>query len=290
MNSERAVSDRFLIALLIASLVHAFLILGLTFEMPKPVNEIGRTLSVTLVTAPAREAPKKPDVLAQENQVGGGQAEKRAVPRAVPPPPPKPRPVPIEKHVEKRHAPVPEPIREAKRKPVLVAEKAEKKVVVDAGEEEEPKPELPKLSAALLSQQITEVSTSLANTPDTEAPEPRRLHINSVNAHKYKAAAYEHDWQQKIERVGNLNYPDEARRQNLSGALVMAVHVRPDGSVEKIDIRQPSDYPVLDEAAERIVRLAEPFAPFPAELKQQADILVITRTWRFYNDSTMDTH
>jgi protein TonB len=284
MTNEKAVSDRFLIALLIASLIHALLILGVNFEMPEP-GKLRKGLSVTLIQAPSRKAPEKADFLAQENQFGSGAAEKKFLPRAEP----VPRPAPVAKPAEKPPAPIPESVREAKRKPVLVKEKSEKKIVADEGEEDRPKPNLPKFSADLLSQQIAEVSAGLTESRDTEARHPKVVHINSVNAHKYKAAAYEQAWQQKIERIGNLNYPDEARRQKLSGALVMAVHLRPDGSVAKIDIRQPSEHKVLDEAAERIVRLAAPFAPFPDELKQQADILVITRTWRFYNDYRLET-
>jgi protein TonB len=284
MYTRKADSDRFLIALLIAGLLHALLILGVNFEMPEPAK-IGKALSVTLVPTPSRKAPEKADFLAQENQFGSGTAEKKALPRAEPPPRPAP---PAVKPVEQRPAPVPRPVREAKRKPVLVQERSEKKVVADDGDEDQPKPNLPKFSADLLSQQISEVSASLADSHETEARGPRIMRINSVNAHKYKAAAYEHAWQQKIERIGNLNYPDEARRQNLSGSLVMAVHLRPDVSVAKIKISHPSEYPVLDEAAERIVRLAEPFAPFPDEIKQQADELVIIRTWRFYNNARLE--
>jgi protein TonB len=284
MHPEKAASDRFLIALLIAGLLHALLILGIGFEMPKP-DKIRKALSITLVQAPSRKAPEKADVLAQENQLGSGTAEHKAIPRTEPPP----REAPPARPAEKPPAPVPEPVREARRKPVLVKETSEKKIVADEGEDETPKPNRPKFSADLLSQQIAEVSTALTESHDTEARRPRIAHINSVNAHKYKAAAYEQAWQQKIERIGNLNYPDEARRQKLSGALVMAVHLRPDGSVAKIEVRQPSEHKVLDEAAERIVRLAAPFAPFPDELRQDWDILVITRTWRFYNNYRLET-
>lgn len=242
-------------------------------------------MSVTLVRTPSKAAPEKADFLAQENQLGSGTAEKKAIPRAEPPP----RETPPARPTERPPAPVPEPMREARRKPVLVKEKSEKKIVADEGEDEQPKPNLPKFSADLLSQQISEVSTALTESHDTEARHPKIVYINSVNAHKYKAAAYEQAWQQKIERIGNLNYPDEARRQKLSGALVLAVGVRQDGSIYSVQVRQPSEHKVLDEAAERIVRLAAPFAPFPDELKQEADVLVITRTWRFYNNYRLET-
>ncbi|MGZ8244455.1 energy transducer TonB [Methylomagnum sp.] len=282
MHSEKAVSDRFLIALLIAGLIHAALILGVNFEMPKP-EKIRKSLDITLIQSASRVAPKKADFLAQENQVGSDEGEKKALPRTAPPPREG-----VGRQVE-RAAVAPTPVREARRKPVLVQEKSPKKVVADDGEEDRPQPELPKLSAETLSQQITEVSATLSQSHETDTHHPRIVHINSVNAHKYKAAAYEHAWQQKIERIGNLNYPDEARRQKLSGSLVMSVGINPDGSIQNIKISHSSGHQVLDDAAERIVRLASPFSPFPAELRQEADVLVIIRTWRFYSDYRLET-
>lgn len=281
MYTERVASDRFLIALLIASLVHALAILGIGFERPKP-EKIKKSLAVTLIQHPSREAPEKADFLAQENQFGSGTGEKKAIPRA--------RPMPREgtgKQAERTAET--SPSREAKPRPVLVQEKSEKKIIAEEGEDEKPKPEPRKFSADALSQQIAEVSEELNRNLETEARKPRIVYINSVNAHKYKAAAYEHSWQQKIERIGNLNYPEEARRRKLSGSLLLAVGIRQDGSVFSIQVRQSSGHPALDAAAENIVRLASPFAPFPEELKRDADVLVITRTWRFYNDYRLET-
>jgi protein TonB len=86
-------------------------------------------------------------------------------------------------------------------------------------------------------------------------------------------------WVDRIERIGNLNYPDEARRRNLHGELEMTVTLRRDGSIKAIDVIRSSGEPVLDKAAERIVRLAAPFPPIPGE--QHVDELYITRTWQF---------
>jgi len=88
-------------------------------------------------------------------------------------------------------------------------------------------------------------------------------------------------WRAKVERVGNLNYPDEARRQKLSGSLLLDVALNPDGTVNDIQLRRSSGQKVLDDAAMRIVRLASPFAPFPKDIEQEVDILHIERTWQF---------
>ncbi|MEJ2760202.1 MAG: energy transducer TonB [Gammaproteobacteria bacterium] len=93
-------------------------------------------------------------------------------------------------------------------------------------------------------------------------------------------------WRAKVERVGNLNYPQEAQRQGLSGSLILDVALNPDGSVKKIIVRRSSGYKVLDDAAIRIVKLASPFAPFPDDIRKETDILHITRTWQFLANSS----
>ena len=101
------------------------------------------------------------------------------------------------------------------------------------------------------------------------------------------SAAYMHDWVRRVERVGNLNYPDEARRRRLSGSLVLVVGIKADGSIYDVMLRDSSGHQVLDDAARRIVELAAPFAPFPGELRKETDILFITRTWKFLSNNSL---
>jgi len=88
-------------------------------------------------------------------------------------------------------------------------------------------------------------------------------------------------WVAKVERVGNLNYPEEARQRNVSGSLIMTVGINIDGSIESITVQQPSGYDVLDKAAQQIVQIAAPYTPLPPELSENVDVLHITRTWKF---------
>jgi protein TonB len=118
------------------------------------------------------------------------------------------------------------------------------------------------------------------------AERPRRKFINA-RTREYKYAAYMEAWRAKVERVGNLNYPDQARRENLSGSLLLDVALRPDGSIESVNLRRSSGYPVLDDAAMRIVRLAAPYAPFPADIREETDILHIERTWQFLGSNRL---
>jgi protein TonB len=117
---------------------------------------------------------------------------------------------------------------------------------------------------------------------------PRQRYI-SARSQSFRDAAYLEAWRDKIERIGNLNYPEEAKRQSLSGSLILDVALNADGTVNTIELRHSSGYKLLDDAAIRIVRLAAPFAPFSEEMRKDTDILHITRTWQFLNDNSFSS-
>ena len=128
----------------------------------------------------------------------------------------------------------------------------------------------------------------LIDNPYFKANKPRRKYITANNK-DHRFASYMEAWRAKVERVGNINYPYEARKKHLSGKLLLDVAILPDGEVQKITIRRSSGKKVLDEAAVRIVELAAPFAPLPESITREVDILHITRTWNFVNDSQFTT-
>ncbi len=137
-------------------------------------------------------------------------------------------------------------------------------------------------AAALINRSLAMASLSaeIDRRLQAYAKRPKRKWITArTREHKY--AAYMEAWRQKVERVGNLNYPDEARRANLSGNLLLDVALRPDGSVDEIILRRSSGKKVLDDAAIRIVKLAAPFARFPDNIAEDTDILHVERTWQF---------
>ena len=104
----------------------------------------------------------------------------------------------------------------------------------------------------------------------------------SARTREHEFAAYLDAWRRKVERVGNLNYPDDAARRGLSGDLLLEVALNPDGTVEDIALRRSSGQRILDEAAVRIVHLAAPFERFPEAIAREVDILHIQRTWVFH--------
>ena len=109
---------------------------------------------------------------------------------------------------------------------------------------------------------------------------PRRTFIGA-NTREYRFTRYIEDWRAKIERVGEMNYPQAARDQKTYGSLLVGVSIRSDGSLEAAEIRRSSGSKVLDDAAIRIVQLAAPYAAFPPDIAKDTDVLSITRTWMF---------
>jgi protein TonB len=93
-------------------------------------------------------------------------------------------------------------------------------------------------------------------------------------------AKYLEQWVAKVERVERTFYPLDAPR-SIHGSVQLSISIRPDGSVEAMEVTRSSGHDVLDRAAMRIVELASPFAPFPPEIRRDTDILVINRTWTF---------
>jgi protein TonB len=133
---------------------------------------------------------------------------------------------------------------------------------------------------------MVNLNEQLNESMQAYAQRPRHIYV-SARTQEYKYANYMSEWVKKVERVGNLNYPDAARRAGLSGKLIMDVIMNADGTVRNISIMRTSGHKVIDEAATRIVNLAAPFPPFPAEILKDADIMHITRTWEFSTANRM---
>ncbi|MGR8921726.1 MAG: energy transducer TonB, partial [Gammaproteobacteria bacterium] len=162
--------------------------------------------------------------------------------------------------------------------------------------EAEPRPveqpvETPRLptAAQLLTRSfaLASLNAELQERLDSKAERPRRKYI-SANTREYRYAAYMEAWRAKVERIGNINYPNEARERGLAGNLLLDVSLNPDGSVREIVVRRSSGHRLLDDAAIRIVELAAPFAEFPPEILEETDILHITRTWKFVNNQNFE--
>ena len=138
------------------------------------------------------------------------------------------------------------------------------------------------------SMEMARLEAEISKSLDDYSKRPRRKFLGP-NTQEYRFTRYIEDWRQKIERVGTLNYPQAARDQKIYGSLRLTVSIKSDGSVEKVEIDRSSGKKLLDDAAIRIVNLAAPYAPFPANISQDTDILSITKTWTFTNSDQLFT-
>jgi protein TonB len=286
--------DRMGLTLFVAVTLHAVAILGVTFTLEKPQKSppTDRTLEIMVVQNPKKIEQQKPierpDFLAQTSQEGGGNQEEKVRPKTEATPASPPR---KQEHIQAT-APTPPPTAKpiAKQpKKVLTNQQPSTKKVETVPEKQPERPKKVVTAAQLLassSQEIARLTAELDRKTHAYAKRPRRKTL-SARTQEYKYANYLDAWRRKVERVGNLNYPDEAKRRKLYGNLVMHVALRPDGTVKAINIRKSSGHKLLDDAAIRIVKLSAPFAPFPGEIRKEADIIDIIRTWQFRNNDQL---
>jgi protein TonB len=131
-------------------------------------------------------------------------------------------------------------------------------------------------------QTLSRMQAEIARQISDYQKRPRKHHfMPSTSENRF--ARYVEDWREKVERIGNDNYPDEARGR-IYGSLRMTVSIRRDGTLVDALVDHSSGTPVLDRAARRIIKLAAPFPPFPPEIARDTDVIEITRTWIFTND------
>jgi protein TonB len=128
---------------------------------------------------------------------------------------------------------------------------------------------------------IARLEGQIARQMEEYNQRPRKKFIGA-RVEEYRFAQYVEDWRQKIERIGNLNYPDAAKGR-LYGSLVLTVVIKANGDLERVEVSRPSGQPLLDDAARRIVRMAAPYPAFPEAIRRDTDIIEITRTWTFTN-------
>ncbi len=274
-----ASNDRVLGAALGLSIALHAAAMAVHFKLPQAVRpKESQALEVVLVNARTRERPAKAEALAQANLDRGGNVD--------------------EDRRAKTPLPVTEPRKSAKeladaRRRVQQLEAQQQRLLAQARESarrvpaEPPKPapapEAPPLPSgrdlADLSLAAMRLQAQIDRQIDEYQKRPRKKFIGA-NAREYRFAQYEEDWRVKVERIGTLNYPAEARGKH-SGHLRLTVTIRADGSVEADEHDRSSGLKVLDQAAFKIVQMASPFAAFPADIRRDTDLLVITRTWFF---------
>ena len=278
VTSSLSLSMAFSVAL------HIFALFGIALVMPDPrsMASLMQPLQVVLVNSKSKSKPSKADALAQADLDGGGNTEEDRHAKS---------PLPTIRDdqrfiLEQRSKRIAELEEETKR--MLARLKSDHTVVA-------PEIKKQKVNAASSGDDLVQRSLEIARLEaqinknwDAYQKLPRRKFIGA-RTQEYRYAQYIEDWRVKVERIGNLNYPEQARRQQLYGKLQLSVSIRADGSVESIEVNKSSGQRVLDAAAMRIVKLAAPYAPLPANIVQDTDILTITRTWTFTQSDRLES-
>jgi len=257
--------------------IHA-VILSIHFA-PVVIKDLGRSspLEVALVNAKTKEKPTKADVLAQANLDGGGNtdADRRAK---------SPLPVLPKDSAQNEITIATQKLDELERKAneMLTTMRSSQAVAIaPKAPDPEERPELPTSNEMMQrTLEAMRLEAQIAKDMDAYQKRPKRKFVGA-RAEEYRFARYVEDWRLKVERVGNLNYPEAARAKKLYGSLVLTVSIRADGSIENVEVSKPSGQRILDAAAVRIVEMAAPYATFPPDIRRDTDILHITRTWSF---------
>ncbi len=285
VNALQRSRERLTLAVLFSLFLHFFILFGIAFTVPvaKDITHFSQPMEVTLVNSKSSQRPTNATAYAQSNLDGGGSTE------------------------DERHAKTPFPVlgdaqhftpeqtaqrlrqmqQESKR--MLTRDKSDFSV-----DQNKTQPQNQDSAAAdghdlvQRSLEIVRLEAEISKNLQTYEKMPKRKFIGA-RTQEYRYAQYVEAWRAKVERIGNLNYPEIARTRKIYGSLTLTVSIRSDGSVESVEISRPSGQPILDAAAMRIVRLAAPYSPFPPDIAKDVDILSITRTWTFTSSDKLES-
>lgn len=265
-------------AALMSAIVHTAIIFGVGIKAANPeLFPALPPLEVVLVNARSKTKPVNPDVLAQVNLDGGGDvAENRQMKS----------PLQASAHnVEAATAQLNSRIQALEEQTRQMLTQAQSDQAVAPTPPAQPAPEKPapptsSRSLAETSLEMLRLEARISTEVEAYQKRPRRDNAHA-RAQEYAFARYAEDWRLKIERVGNMNYPEAARREGIHGRLILTVSINSDGTLEGVQIDRSSGSRILDAAAVKIVQMAAPFPPFPVDMRKQIDIYEITRAWEF---------
>ena len=283
VNALLLPKQRLTFAALFSLALHAFVLFGIAFTLPNWKNAFhSQPLEVTLVNSSSRDRPNNATAYAQSNLDGGGSTE------------------------DERHAKTPFPVLgdaqrftpeqaaqrlrqlEQESKRLLTRNKSDYSVAENKTQKQQNSSGADGHDLVQRALEIVRLEAQISKSLDMYEKMPRRKFIGA-RTQEYRYAQYVEDWRAKVERIGNLNYPEVARSQKIYGSLTLTVSIRSDGSVESIEINRPSGQRILDASAIRIVKLAAPYPPFPPDIRKDIDVLSITRTWTFTSTDRLES-
>ncbi len=274
-------SDRFSFTLFLAIVLHAVVILGVSFQAQERNNNLSKTLEVTLASYKSDDAPEKADFLAQENQQGSGTLDEakllttdtEAIFQTN---------IINDTSMQEQLASAPKKV--SSQQPVITTQaqsqfKAQPQI--KQAQKEVDLPDGPEKKLLERSLEIASLEAKLDSLRQSDSKRPRINRLTATSTMKASDAYYVNSWRRRIEDNGARNYPREAENCVDGCRLRLLVAINPNGTIRELSVMESSGRKVLDEAAIRIVRMSAPFPPFTEEMKKTTDILEIIRTWQF---------
>ena len=286
LHTTNKQNDLLGLMLCFAAILHTGIIFGVGFT-PED-RHIGKVLDVTIASFKDDQKPEAADFIAQEDQQGSGTEEKALMPSTT-------------SHAEFQALEVNPaanitPPSEQTQKPVdssqsvlVTKTKTKQKDNKETKKEKQDEENEKTVNENELAAKIASLEAQIAQKQQAYAKRPKILQITSAATKKDKGAVYQDDWRKKIEYIGNINYPKEARSRKIYGSLRLLVAIKKDGSLYSVKVLKSSGYPILDRAAIRIVHKSVPFKAFPKELAD-TDIIEIIRTWHFDRSDKLSTN
>ncbi|MDR0480769.1 MAG: energy transducer TonB [Gallionellaceae bacterium] len=263
---------------------HMLILFGLSIALPdlRKQDDSKQSLEVVLVNAKSKSRPAHADALAQHNLDGGGNT------------------------TEDQHATTPLPALDQGQQftPEQSAQRMQQleqqqhqlmtqlngSYSVSQGNNAHPSNQTSPSGDDLVqrSLEIARLEAQVDKNLNAYEKLPRRKFIGA-RTQEVRFAQYVEDWRSKVERFGNLNYPEAARQKHIFGSLQLTVSIRADGSLENVKVDRSSGQEILDTAAKHIVEMSAPFAEFPADIRKDTDIIYITRTWTFTQSDKLES-
>ena len=257
--------------------LHGIILFALGFA-PELRKASAPTIEITLATFATESAPENADYLAQENQQGSGTLEEKARPSSDLPSPFQDNQLKAVQLLEQTEA-IPEQVKSSAELVTTMLSQLKVKSQQESQNEIITPPERNPRHRIDFSAEIASLEADFNQLRQAYAMRPIVHRINTASTRKADVQ-YQEIWRRKVMRIGQINYPEEARQQKIFGELRLAVQIQRDGTLKSVEIIHSSGQKVLDDAAIRIVRMAAPYMPFPPKLKGY-DVIEIIRTWRF---------
>jgi protein TonB len=281
--------DRFTQAILISAILHVLFIIGMQFTPtnPKLFENSSPPIDVVLVNAKTKAKPLRADVLAQANLDGGGNVDENRQAKSPLPAAERDQTMSAEAEFNARVQAL-----EQQTKALMQQIKSDYKVPeqkpVPVADPRPPSPNPAPMDLSARSLEMARLVARIDQQREEYQKRPRRMFIGA-RAQEFTFAQYVEDWRIKVERVGNMNYPEAAKRNSLYGTLMLTVNIFDSGEIESIQIDRSSGSKVLDAAAVKIVEMSAPFPRFPEAIRKKVDILGITRSWTFTRSDQLTT-